>query len=92
MKSGPKRGLTFKDEMALTLTKIRLGLLDRDLAHRFNISESQISKVFTTWVKLLSNVLGTLVFNPSKEVVREHLPPCFQNSKNSPVRHIIDCT
>lgn len=86
----PKSGLTFKDEITLTLTKLLLELLNRDLTHKFNISESEISKLFTTWIKLLTNIFGTLVFNPPKEVVREHLPPCFQNSKYSQVMHNIE--
>jgi hypothetical protein len=51
----PKSGLTFKDEITLTLTKLLLELLNRDLTHKFNISESEISKLFTTWIKLLTN-------------------------------------
>lgn len=74
----------------LTLTKLHLVLLKRDLAHKFNISEPEISKLFTTWVKLLSNVLGILVLNPPKQVVREYLPPCFQNAKYSQVIHNIE--
>ncbi|XP_062576281.1 uncharacterized protein LOC134238184 [Saccostrea cucullata] len=91
-KSGPRRFLSLKEEMALTLMKLRLGLLNEDLATRFNISAPHISKIFTTWIKILSKFLGTLVFNPSKEVVRENLPPSFRSKKYSSVRHIIDCT
>ncbi|XP_062583089.1 uncharacterized protein LOC134244859 [Saccostrea cucullata] len=91
-KSGPRRFLSLKEEMALTVMKLRLGLLNEDLATRFNISAPHISKIFTTWIKILSKFLGTLVFNPSKEVVRENLPPAFRSKKYSSVRHIIDCT
>ena len=91
-KTGPNRGLTLKEEMALTLMKLRLGLLNEDLADRFGISSPHVSRIFTTWIKILSEILGSLVFNPPKEVVREHLPPAFQSSKYSSVRHIIDCS
>lgn len=84
--------MTCKDEMTMTLMKLRLGLLNEDLAHRFNISIAHVSKIFTTWIKLLSSFLGSLVFNPTKDVVKNNLPPCFKNAKYSSVRHIIDCT
>lgn len=91
-RTGPKRGLSSKEEMVITLMKLRLGLLNQDLADRFNVSSTHISRVFTTWIKILSQFFGSLVFNPSKEVVRENLPPKFRNQKYSSVRHIIDCS
>lgn len=84
--------LCAKEEMIMTLMKLRLGLLDADLADRFEISSSQVSRIFTTWVKVLAHFFGSLVYNPPKEIVRGNLPPKFQNSKYSSVRHIIDCS
>lgn len=78
--------------MLLTFMKIRLGLLDEDLADGFQISLSYVSRIFTTWVKLLKRCLSCLVFNAQKDVVRHNLPPSFRNTKYSQVRHIIDCS
>ena len=86
------RKLSPKEEMLLTFMKIRLGLLDEDLADRFQVSVSYVSRIFTTWVKVLKKFLSTLVFNAQKEIVRQNLPPAFRNSKYSQVRHIIDCS
>lgn len=72
--------------------KLRLGLLLEDLADRFGISSTIASNIFTTWVKVLSQTIGSLVFNPPKEVVRSNLPPSFQNSTFYDVRHIVDCS
>jgi hypothetical protein len=91
-KLGRRRRLSVANELLLTLMKIRLGLLNEDLAQRFGISKQHVSNIFTTWVKILSRVLGDLVFNPPKEVVRENLPPSFRNPTFNSVRHIIDCT
>ena len=37
-KCGPKRLLSPEEELFLCLVQLRLGLLERDIAHRFNIS------------------------------------------------------
>ena len=68
------RKLSLKEEFVLTLMKLRLGLLLEDLADRFGISPTLASNIFTTWVKVMSQTLGSLVFNPPKEVVRANLP------------------
>jgi hypothetical protein len=86
------RKISLKHEFVLTMMKLRLGLLLEDLADRFGISTTQDSNIFTTWVKFLSQTLGTLVFNPPKDVVKSNLPPSFQNRKFSDVRHIVDCS
>ncbi|CAH3152213.1 unnamed protein product, partial [Porites lobata] len=35
--------LTLFEEFVLTLMRLRLGLLQKDLAHRFNVSETTVS-------------------------------------------------
>ena len=47
-----------RDQFLLTLMRLRLGLMFEDLADRFCISVSTCSNLFTTWIKLLSNLLG----------------------------------
>ncbi|XP_033741819.1 uncharacterized protein LOC117328399 [Pecten maximus] len=91
-KKTSRRCLTSKDEMLMTLMKIRLGTLNQELALKFGISKQTVSNIFTTWTKLLAKFLGTLVFNPPKDVVRQNLPPSFENLTYKYVRHIIDCT
>ena len=86
------RTLTPKEEMVMCLMKLRMGLLNEDIADRFGVSTTHVSSVFTTWLKLLSSVMGTLVFNPPKDVVKANLPPSFKNTTYRDVRHIIDCT
>ena len=45
-------------EFLLTLMRLRLGLLNEDLAERFGVSPTLCSYKYTTWIKLLSKVLG----------------------------------
>lgn len=58
----------------------------------FSISVLNVSRIFTTWGKVLRRFLGKLVFNPPKEVVRANLPPNSKTPLYSSVRHIIDCS
>ena len=75
----PKK-LSQRDEFLLTLIRLRLGLLNEDLAERFGVSPTLCSYIFTTWMKLLTKVLGkTLVVWPLKESIREHLPEVFRS-------------
>lgn len=41
-KLGRPRALTLFEEFVLTLMRLRLGLFQKDLAHRFNVSETTV--------------------------------------------------
>ena len=90
-RKGPSRSLSIEQEFLLVLMRLRMGLLVDDLAYRFNITISQVSSVFTTWIKFLSKELGVLIVWPSKLQVKKSLPYCFK--KICPkCRVIIDCS
>ena len=91
MRRGPSRKLTLEQEFFLVVVKLRVGLLQHDLAHRFQISVGKVSQIFITWIKLLSKELGVLIVWPSKGQVRRTLPDCFKKLYPN-VRVIIDCT
>ena len=90
-KKGPKRKLTPENEPILTLMKLRLGLLNEHLAKMFGISESTVSSVFTTWVKVLNMALRKSINLPPAENILANLPKCFSRQKQR-VRAIMDCT
>ena len=52
------RKLSCMDELLLVLIKLRLGLLNHDIAVKFGISVSQVLKIFSTWIRFLSDVLS----------------------------------
>ena len=79
------------DEFWLFLTQVRLGLFERDLAFRFNISISTVSDIVNTWSNYLFVVLGSLPIWPSKDVIKQHLPKVFERRFEN-IRCIIDCT
>ena len=62
----------------LTLIKLRLNLLEQDLAFRFQISTSSISRYFITWICFLYNHLKELEWCPSADQVASTLPHAFK--------------
>ena len=50
---GRKRILPPLEEFFLVLVRLRLGLLEQELAYRFRISQSTVSRIFSTWINLL---------------------------------------
>lgn len=69
---------------------LRLGLLKKDLAKIFNISESLCSQIFNSWLTAMYNVLSHLVFWPSTEQVIAAKSKRYKHL--SDLRAIIDCS
>lgn len=67
------------NQLFLTLIKLRLDLRERDIAYRFGIAVSTVSKYFITWVCFLYHQLSELTWMPSKEQVRRTLPQAFKD-------------
>lgn len=84
--------ISLEDHLFLVLMKLRLGLKNRDLAYRFGLSFSDVSKIFRTWIKSLSKFMADyLIYWPEKPALRKNLPVCFQKNYRKAVC-IIDCT
>ena len=86
-----KREIEPIDQLWLFLTRVRLGLFERDLAHRFSVSVSTVSDVFITWANYLYIMLGSLPLWPSRDKIKQHLPDSFKGRYEN-VRGILDCT
>ena len=89
--AGAARSLSLLDEFFLVLVQLRLGLLKRDLADRFGISESTVSRIFKSWMRLLRLELEPLINWPHKEKIVDFMPDIFRE-KYPDVVVIIDCT
>ncbi|XP_052212825.1 uncharacterized protein LOC127831795 [Dreissena polymorpha] len=82
--------LSSKSQLLMTLMKLRLGLLNKDLAIRFNISETLCSRIFCTWLRTLRLVLEKMVYIPDEETLIATKPQRFK--KLSDLQSIIDFT
>lgn len=77
------------DKLFLFLVHLSLGLKQRDLSHRFNIHESTVTQVITTWANFLYTILRSVSIWMSEEAVKAHLPSEFQDYPDTQV--VIDC-
>ncbi|XP_018972001.1 uncharacterized protein LOC109103116 [Cyprinus carpio] len=77
------------DEFFLFMVHLSVGLTERDLAHRFNIYQSAVSPIITSWASFLYAILGSVRIWMSEEAVKAHMPKEFQNYPDTHV--VIDC-
>ena len=91
-KPGPQRKMSRKNEFLMTMMKLKTGLHMAILGSLFGVSESQVSRIVTTWFKFLSKAIGSLVYNPDKGAVMQCRPKAFEDRHYRDVRHIIDAT
>ena len=91
-KPGSRRKLTMWQEFTMTCMRLRLGLLEKDLAERFRVSASTVSNICRTWIKLMRLELEAVCVQwPSKEQIAHYMPPLFKTFYPNLVS-IIDCT
>ena len=74
-----KKALDPLNQLFLTLVKLRLNLRVIDLAIRFGISKSLVSKYFITWVCFLYSHLKEINWTPLVEQVAATLPTAFRD-------------
>ena len=75
-----RRKLDSLNQLFLTLIKLRLNLRNKDLAFRFGICESLVSRYVTTWISYLYHHLKEVKWMPEVEQVRATLPHSFQQA------------
>ena len=85
---GPQRKLGSEDELLLTLMKLRLGLLFRDLAARFKISAGLCSQIFHSWIRTTAKCLKSMISFSDSNKIRATTPSRFKHLKST---HI-DCS
>ncbi len=74
----------------LFMTYLSLILMQMDLAHRFRIHQSTVSRIKNTWANFFYTVLGAVGIWLDEETVKAHMPDVFQYYCDTQV--ILDCT
>jgi len=85
-----RSNLTPFQQLLLTLMRLRLNLSGQDLAYRFRVHKSTISRTFLSVIQVLYTKLQHLILWPERDVLRKTMPMDFRkHSPNCVV--IIDC-
>lgn len=77
-------------QLIMTIMRLRLNLPVQDLAYRFGVHASTVSRVFHTCVHAMYTSMTFLVRWPEREELKQTLPACFKE-KFSSCAVIIDC-
>lgn len=85
------RNMLLIDEMFMFLVRLKLGLFEQDLADRFAIHISSVSRKLVTWSNFLYFFLGSQIIWPSRADVDRCMPEGFRELYPS-TRVILDCT
>ena len=80
-----------KEELFITLCRLRQGFPEEHLAHLYGVSQTTISRIMITWVNLLYLRLKDVPMWPTREMINKHMPEQFKEIYPS-TRIIIDCT
>lgn len=78
-------------EFVLVLIKLRLAVPHQDLAYRFDVSRTVVSRIIVTWLTVMDVRLSPLISWPSREQLQRTMPKCFIDSFGLKTSVIIDC-
>ena len=91
VKCGRTCKLPLLEQFFLTLVRLHLGLFELDLANRFSISQSTVSRITATWINLLYHALKDIEQYPPWHIVKKYMPEAFKKDYPN-TRMIIDAT
>lgn len=69
--------LSLETQVLIVLMKLKLNLLNTDLAFRFHTSRKTIQRVFDALIPALASKLKTLIKWPTKDALQSNMPNCF---------------
>ena len=88
---GRQRNMLIIGELFLFLCRLKCGLMEQDLAVRFNVHISTVSRKIITWANFMYFILGSISIWPSREKIDENMPVMFRTLYPN-TRIVIDCT
>ena len=90
-KPGRRRKLSTLDEFFMVLIRLRLGLFELDLSHRFKVHVSTVNRICISWINFMYLKFGHLNIWPSRSAIYKAMPQSFKEKYPS-TRVIIDGT
>ena len=78
-------------EFVMVLMKLRLNVPFQDLAYRFMISLSTVSRIFSSWILVMDSRLSCFINWPERKHLWKTMPMCFQYTFGKKVTVVIDC-
>ena len=78
-------------EFMRVLLKLRLNSPLQDLAYRFQVSLSTVSRILSKWLVQMDIRLQKLIVWPDRDSLCKTMPKCFQTAFGKSVAIIIDC-
>lgn len=87
-----KSKLTLKEQLFITLLRLRRGFNIFTIAHFYRVTEKYVREIFLTWVMYMYHHFKDHKYFmfPERQVFWKHLPKVFRRFKN--VRCSVDCT
>uniref|UniRef100_A0A1A8LX43 THAP-type domain-containing protein n=3 Tax=Nothobranchius pienaari TaxID=704102 RepID=A0A1A8LX43_9TELE len=79
------------EQFIMVLMHLRLNLQFQDLAYRFNVSTSTVSRIWLKMIPVLHERLKFLIEWPEREVTLSTMPMSFRKAFGSKVAVILDC-
>ena len=84
--------LSIREQLFVTLLRLRRGFNILTIAHLYSVSESYVRSIFTTWIMFIFHHFkdhSHLMF-PDRQSFKHYMPKIFKRFKN--IRASIDCT
>ncbi|XP_067033663.1 uncharacterized protein [Acropora muricata] len=78
-------------EFVMVLIKLRLNVPLQDLAYRFMVSVTTVSRIFSYWMVVMDVRLKFMISWPEREQLWQTMPMCFQYAFGKKVTVVIDC-
>ncbi|XP_067134724.1 uncharacterized protein [Centruroides vittatus] len=83
--------LTQFREFLMCLMRFRMSLCHQDLAYRFHVSRSTVSRILEKWTNVLYVRLSDLIHWPDRDILQQTMPSVFKNCLGENIAIIIDC-
>lgn len=86
-----QNGLEKFEEFLVFLMKLKFNFPLQDLAYRFHVSCSTVSRIFDKWLHAAYLTMKPLIVWPSRNEIRQTMPQAFFDSFGDKVAVVIDC-